>query len=71
MSLAHIPNNAAILLDTNILIYAKRNLSDECRHLLSRCANPSTASSPYKKKLPAPLGTVLNYRHDQVAPGTI
>jgi predicted nucleic acid-binding protein len=41
MSLADIPNGALVLLDANILIYARRRISGECEKLLERCSDGS------------------------------
>lgn len=38
MSLDTIPAGARVLIDANILIYAKRAMSVQCRRLLERCA---------------------------------
>ncbi len=38
MSLENIPANSAVLLDANILIYARRGSSVQCQRLLARCA---------------------------------
>jgi len=38
MNLDDIPAGSRILIDANILIYARRNRSEQCRHLLVRCA---------------------------------
>jgi len=38
MSLGAIPAGARVLLDANILIYARRGMSAQCRRLLERCA---------------------------------
>lgn len=38
MSLDAIPAGSAVLLDSNILIYARRGMSEQCRRLLARCA---------------------------------
>jgi len=37
MTLADIHNGARVLLDTNVLIYARRGISPQCRALLKRC----------------------------------
>jgi predicted nucleic acid-binding protein len=37
MSLDAIPADARVLVDANILIYAKRGMSAQCRRLLERC----------------------------------
>jgi len=37
MNLTDIHNGARVLLDTNILIYARRGISPQCRALLDRC----------------------------------
>jgi predicted nucleic acid-binding protein len=37
MSLDDIPNGGAVLLDANVVIYAKRGNSAQCRRLLVRC----------------------------------
>ena len=39
MSLNDIPDGASVLLDANIVIYAKRGESVQCRRLLERCAS--------------------------------
>jgi predicted nucleic acid-binding protein len=38
MSLDTIPAGARVLIDANVLIYAKRALSEQCRRLLERSA---------------------------------
>ena len=38
MSLDAIPAGARVLVDANILIYAKRGMSAQCRRFLERCA---------------------------------
>jgi predicted nucleic acid-binding protein len=38
ISLDDIPNGAAVLLDANVIIYAKHGASAQCRGLLTRCA---------------------------------
>jgi predicted nucleic acid-binding protein len=38
MSLDAIPAGTRVLIDANILIYARRGMSAQCRHLLERCA---------------------------------
>ena len=38
MSLDSIPAGSAVLLDANILIYARRGMSEQCRRLVARCA---------------------------------
>ena len=38
MTLNDIPSGSAVLLDANILIYARRRVSAQCQHLLERCA---------------------------------
>jgi predicted nucleic acid-binding protein len=38
MSLDAIPPGAEVLIDANILIYARRGMSAQCRQLLERCA---------------------------------
>jgi len=38
MSLDAIPVGARVLIDANILVYAKRAMSAQCRRLLERCA---------------------------------
>ncbi len=38
MNLDDIPNGSAVMLDANVIIYAKRGVSDQCRRLLARCA---------------------------------
>jgi len=38
MSLDDIPKDGAVLLDANVVIYAKRGDSAQCRRLLARCA---------------------------------
>jgi predicted nucleic acid-binding protein len=38
MSLDAIPAGARVLVDANILIYAKRGMSAQCRRLVERCA---------------------------------
>lgn len=38
MSLENIPTGSAVLLDANILIYARRGASVQCQRLLARCA---------------------------------
>jgi predicted nucleic acid-binding protein len=43
MSLAEIPAGSRLLLDANILIYAKRGMSQQCRQLLQRCAQREIA----------------------------
>ena len=39
MSLNDIPDGGSVLLDANIVIYAKRGESARCRRLLERCAS--------------------------------
>jgi len=39
MSLNDIPDGGSVLLDANIVIYAKRGESAQCRRLLERCAS--------------------------------
>jgi predicted nucleic acid-binding protein len=39
MSLNDIPDGGSVLLDANIIIYAKRGKSAQCRRRLERCAN--------------------------------
>ena len=38
MSLETIPPGSRVLIDANILIYARRGMSEQCRGLLERCA---------------------------------
>lgn len=38
MSLETIPPGSRLLIDANILIYARRGMSEQCRGLLERCA---------------------------------
>jgi len=38
MTLDDIPSGSAILIDANVLIYARRGMSGQCRRLLERCA---------------------------------
>ena len=38
MRLSQIHNDEEVLIDTNILVYANQQKSDECRKLLRRCA---------------------------------
>jgi predicted nucleic acid-binding protein len=38
MNLDDIPNGGAVMLDANVIIYAKRGVSEQCRRLLARCA---------------------------------
>lgn len=38
MNLDAIPGGARVLIDANILIYARRAMSAQCRRLLERCA---------------------------------
>jgi predicted nucleic acid-binding protein len=38
MNLDDIPTGGAVMLDANVIIYAKRGASEQCRRLLSRCA---------------------------------
>lgn len=39
MTLEAIPAGSDVLLDANILIYARRGMSEQCRGLLARCTN--------------------------------
>ena len=38
MTLDDIPSGSTILIDANVLIYARRGMSGQCRRLLERCA---------------------------------
>jgi len=38
MNLEAIPAGSRVLVDANILIYARRGMSGQCRRLLERCA---------------------------------
>src|SRR5437016_14211771 len=38
MTLADVPAGAAVLIDANLLIYARRGMSAQCRLLLERCS---------------------------------
>lgn len=39
MTLDDIPSGSTILIDANVLIYARRGMSGQCRRLLERCAS--------------------------------